>query len=74
MRYINNVPVCVFTHNNKIPRRAYNLIYNWNIDGSAELSGYPLDSAIVKNNECILYASGYYFGRMGSYEIFRISY
>lgn len=58
----------------RIPRKAYNLIANWNTDGSAELAGAPICAAHVYSDHVILYASGYYFCRPGCWEIYRLSF
>lgn len=73
MGCINGVRVSMMGGAKRIPPRAYNLIANWNSDGSAELAGAPICEAAVYHDHVILYASGYYFGRLGCWEIFKLS-
>ena len=59
----------------RIPDSIRHLVANWNHDGSAEISGYPICKAHVEqmqngNYKVSLYASGYYIGRMGMYTVF----
>ena len=74
MRNINGVRVSLMGGATCIPRRAYNLIANWNTDGSAELAGAQICEAFVYPDHVRLYASGYYTGRPGCWEIHRMAF
>ena len=55
-------------------RAGRQFVYNWMVNGSQQLVIAPVCEAYIGENSVQLYASGYYFGRMGLVKVFEWGY